>query len=69
MARHSQAYVREKMAELMKPIDRQIMMTDDQEEILMFACTMLQRVRTILDSQIGPTGRKQIFQDAIDRDD
>jgi len=68
MARHSPAYVREKMAELMEPIDRQIMMTDDQEEILMFACTMLQRVRTILDSQIGPTGRKQILQDAIDKD-
>lgn len=53
--------VAKRMAELVKPIDQQIMMCDDKEEILMMACVMLQRVRQILDSQIGIDGRKQLF--------
>jgi hypothetical protein len=57
----NESKVAKRMAELVKPVDRQIMMCDDKEEILMMACVMLQRVRQILDSQIGIDGRRQLF--------
>ena len=52
-----------RMAELMQPIDQQIMMCDDREEILMLACAMLQRVREMFDSQLGKDGRKLMFKE------
>ena len=52
--------VTERMAELMRPVDQQIMMCDNQEDLLMMACAMLQRVNEILDSSIGIEGRKKI---------
>ena len=52
--------VTERMAELMRPVDQQIMMCDNQEDLLMMACAMLQRVNEILDSSIGTEGRKRI---------
>ena len=52
------------MDELMKPVDQQIMMCDDEKEVLMMACAMLQRVATIFDIQLGPDGRKQMFKTA-----
>ena len=52
--------VTERMAELMRPVDQQIMMCDNQEDLLMIACAMLQRVNEILDSSIGAEGRKRI---------
>jgi len=52
--------VQERMEELMMPIDQQIMMCDDRNDILMLTCAMLQRVREILDAQIGVEGRKEI---------
>lgn len=55
--------IESKMAELMQPIDQQIMMCDDRREILMLACAMLQRVREMLDSQIGEDGRKELLKD------
>lgn len=45
--------VRERMKELMEPIDQQIMMTDDREEMLMIACVMLARSKEILVNEIG----------------
>ena len=56
--------VQERMRELCKPIEQQILMCDSQEDILMMACAMLQHVKTMLDSQIGEEGRKQILEDA-----
>ena len=53
------------MAELMRPVDQQIMMCDDREEVLMMACAMMQRIKEIFDSQIGVDGRKQIFQEYV----
>jgi hypothetical protein len=55
--------IQERMSELMQPVDQQIMMCDDRNEILMMACAMLQRVREILDAQIGVEGRKEMFKD------
>ena len=56
--------VQERMRELCKPIEQQILMCDSQEDILMMACAMLQHVKTMLDSQIGEEGRKQIIKEA-----
>lgn len=41
------------MKELMEPIDQQIMMTDDREEMLMIACAMLARSKEILVNELG----------------
>ena len=56
--------VRERMRELCQPIEQQIMMCDNKEDILMMACAMLQHVKTMMDSQIGVQGRKQILEEA-----
>jgi len=53
-----------RMRELCKPIEQQIMMCDSREDILMMACAMLQHVKTMMDSQIGVEGRKQILEEA-----
>jgi hypothetical protein len=54
--------VQQRMAELMEPIDRQIMMCDNREELLMLACAMLTTVKDIFDQEIGEPGRRRMFQ-------
>jgi hypothetical protein len=54
------------MKELMAPIEQQIMMCDSREDVLMLACAMLDKTKTILDSQIGVEGRKTIIAEAND---
>lgn len=56
--------IKQRMKELCQPIDQQILMCDNREDVLMMACAMLEKVKTILDSQIGISGRKQIVGDA-----
>ena len=56
--------IQDRMRELCKPIEQQILMCDSQEDILMMACAMLQHVKTMMDSQIGVEGRKQILEEA-----
>ena len=56
--------ITKRMAELCRPIDQQIMMCDSREDVLMMACAMLTKVKTILDAQIGISGRKKIVGDA-----
>ena len=58
----------DKMAELAKRIDQQIMMCDTREEILMLASVLLIRVKDMFDSQIGKEGRREIFMDAAMKD-
>lgn len=55
--------VRNRMAELIRPIDQQIMMCDDEKEVLMLACVMLQRIKEIFDIQLKVEGRKMMFKD------
>ena len=57
--------VQKRMAELMEPIDRQIMMCDDSHDLLMMACAMLQRTRELFDQTLGEDGRKQMFKELI----
>ena len=56
--------VTNRMRELMEPIERQIMMCDSREDVLMLACAMLDRAKSIFDSQISVEGRKIIISDA-----
>jgi hypothetical protein len=56
--------IQERMRELCKPIEQQILMCDSKEDILMMACAMLQHVKTMMDTQIGVEGRKQILEEA-----
>jgi hypothetical protein len=49
--------IMQRMAELTQPIDRQIMMCDDSNEILMLASAMLTTSIRIFDEQITPEGR------------
>ena len=57
--------VLERMTELAEPIERQIMMCDSREEILMMACVMLQRTKEIFDQELSVEGRKKMFKDFI----
>jgi hypothetical protein len=55
--------VEARMSELMQPVEQQIMMCDDREDLLMMACAMLQHVRAIFDNELGEDGRKRMFKD------
>jgi hypothetical protein len=57
--------IQNRMAELMGPIDHQLFMCDDREDLLMLSCAMLQRVREVFDQELGEEGRKKMFQDYV----
>jgi len=54
-----------RMSELMEPINQQIMMCDNREDLLMFACAMMTTVKDIFDREIGLEGRKTMFKDYV----
>jgi hypothetical protein len=57
--------IKQRMAELMAPIDQQIMMCDDKQELLMLACAMLQRTTEIFDDMLTKQGRIKMFEDLV----
>ena len=57
--------VSERMSELVEPIERQIIMCDTREDLLMMACVMLQRTKEIFDQELTVEGRKKMFKDLI----
>ena len=57
--------VEARMKELMQPVDQQIMMCDNQEDLLMMACAMLQRITEIFEDALGEEGRKKMFKDLV----
>jgi hypothetical protein len=57
--------VGKRMHELMAPVERQIMMCDTSEELLMMACAMQQRVTEIFENELGVEGRKQMYKDLV----
>lgn len=59
------AAVQKRMDELMEPIDRQIMMSDSREELLMIACAMMQRTHEIFLNELGENGSKQMYKDYV----
>jgi transcriptional regulator with PAS, ATPase and Fis domain len=60
---YDQEAVRKRMAELMEPVDRQIMMTDDPKEMLMIACAMMQRTNEIFRQVLGEQGARNMYED------
>ena len=54
-----------RMVELMRPVDQQILMCDDREDVLIMACAMMQRCKEIFDTQLGIEGRKQMFRNLV----
>jgi hypothetical protein len=57
--------VKKRMMELMEPINRQIMMCDDREDLLMLASCMMILVKDLFDNEIGEEGRKLMFKDLV----
>lgn len=54
--------VRKRMEELSAPIDRQIMMCDSREEVMMLASVMMIKVISMYDSTITEEGRKEMMK-------
>ena len=59
----------QRMTELMEPIDRQIMMCDNVDDVLLLAAIMTTTARTIFVNQLGGKGAKQLFQMMMDEID
>ena len=57
--------VSNRMGELAEPIEKQIMMCDSREELLMMAGVMLQRTKEIFDQELTVEGRKRMFKDFV----
>jgi hypothetical protein len=57
--------IQQRMAELMEPIDQQIMMCDNREDLLMLASAMLVTVKSIFDKELGEDGRRLMFKDMV----
>ena len=58
-----------RMEELMRPIDRQIMMCDNAEDVLMLASNMLITAKMIYVQNLGGAGAKELFQKITDEID
>ena len=54
-----------RMAELMAPIEQQILMCDNREDILMMACAMMQRTNEIFVNELGEDGAKIMYEDYV----
>lgn len=51
-----------RMKEVMRPIDRQIMMCDNKNELLMLATAMLSASKRIYISQMGDDSAREFFR-------
>ena len=58
-----------RMEELMRPIDRQIMMCDNAEDVLMLASNMLVTAKMIYVQNLGGAGAKELLQKLVDEID
>ena len=55
--------INQRLAELMEPINRQIMMCDDINDLLMLAFAMMNRSRDIIDQHLGESKRRLLFKE------
>ena len=58
--------MQDRMSELMLPIEKQILMCDNRQDLLMMACAMLQHVNTIFGQELGEEGRQMMFRDMLE---
>ena len=56
----------ERMKELMKPIDGQIMMCDDTQDLFALASAMLVTSKQIFVSQLGKKGAREVFERVLE---
>lgn len=63
----SREEVMKRMEELMRPIDMQIMMCDNADDVLMLASAMMTTAKDIYVQQIGPKGAKELIDLMSDR--
>lgn len=59
----SKEEIKQRMQELMAPIDKQILMCDNDQDMLMMACVMLQRTQEIYTALLGENGARLMFED------
>ena len=59
----------DRMNELMEPIDRQIMMCDNVEDVLMLASNMMVTAKSIYVQNLGGAGAKQLIQNMVNKID
>ena len=58
-----------RMTELMAPIDRQIMMCDNIEDVLMLASNMMVTAKEIYVQNLGGAGTKELLQRMVNEID
>jgi hypothetical protein len=56
----------ERMKELMRPIDRQIMMCDDTQDLFALASAMMVASKQIFVTQLGKKGAREVFQKVLE---
>ena len=61
--------IKSRMEELMAPIDRQIMMCDNVDDVLMLASNMMITARLIYIQQLGGAGAKLLLQEMVNKID
>ena len=54
---------KERMSELMEIIDQSIQLTDNENDMLMLACAMMQRTNEIFTQLLGKEGTKLMYKD------
>jgi len=59
--RNSVTYRRRRMRELFRPIERQILMTDDESDLVMLASLMMTTSKDILVQRIGSEKAKRMI--------
>lgn len=69
MTKKDKQGVIQRMEELMRPIDRQIMMCDNVEDVLMLASNMLVTAKMINVQNLGGAGTKELLQRMVDEID
>jgi hypothetical protein len=55
--------INDKLSELMEPINRQIMMCDDVNDLLILSFAMMNRSKEIIDKQLGEKKRRDLFRE------
>ena len=59
--RESPSYRRQRMRDLFRPIERQILMTDDEDDLIMLASLMVTTGKDILVQRIGSEKKKRMI--------
>ena len=56
---------KKRMSELMAPVEQQILMCDDRQDLLMMACAMMQRTHEIFLNELGEEGARLMYKDYV----